>query len=128
MRSLFDVLFTSIFSVVVLSTGSARAADVRAGERIFQKCASCHSLTSDSNGFGPSLKGVIGRPAGSLHGFRYSPAMVQAGAAGLTWDEAALSDFLRSPKDKVPGTSMRFWGFWFQSEIDDVVAYIKANQ
>lgn len=114
--------------VLTLHSSAVLAADVANGKRIFQKCGSCHSLATDSNGFGPTLRGVLGRQAGSLPQYQFSSAMKAAGSAGLVWDEAALAEFLASPKTKVPGTSMRFWGFWFQSEIDDVVAYIKANQ
>lgn len=105
----------------------ASAADAQKGRRTFQQCVSCHAVESDSNGFGPHLKGVVGRRAGSVSGYAYSQAMQDAGAAGLIWDEAALSAFLASPAKKVPGTKMRFYGFWFQSQIDDVIAYLKAN-
>jgi cytochrome c len=105
----------------------ASAADAQKGRRTFQQCASCHAVESDSNGFGPHLKGVVGRRAGSVPGYTYSEAMKEAGAAGLVWDEAALSAFLASPAKKLPGTKMRFYGFWFQSQIDDVIAYLKAN-
>ena len=46
---------------------------------------------------------MIGRKAGSLAGFRYSPAMAQA---GLTWDEKTLDQFLTSSTVAVPGTAM----------------------
>lgn len=121
-------MLLTILGFLAIGGGFVCAADLQKGQRIFQKCASCHALATDSNGFGPSLKGVVGRAAGTSPGYRYSSAMLAARDAGLVWDEAALSEFLRSPSDKVPGTSMRFWGFWFQSEVDDVLAYIKANQ
>lgn len=84
-------------------------------------------VDNEANRFGPTLKGVVGRRAGSVPDFKYSQAMKDAGAAGLVWDDAALAAFLSSPKRKVPGTSMRFFGLWTQSEIDDVIAYLKAN-
>ncbi|MGF9695276.1 cytochrome c family protein [Rhizobium sp. 0TCS1.26] len=104
------------------------AADPEAGRRTFQSsCASCHAVASASNGFGPHLKGVLGRPAASLPDYAYSPAMADAGEKGLVWDEPALSEFLSSPSSKVPGTKMRFFGFWTQSSIDDVIAYLRNN-
>lgn len=33
------------------------------------QCASGHTTTAGSQGFGPSLAGVVGRPAGSVAGF-----------------------------------------------------------
>ncbi len=110
----------------MLLTPQAQAADLAHGKRVFQSCSSCHAVDSDANRFGPTLKGVVGRTAGSVPTFRYSQAMKDAGANGLIWDEAALSEFLYSPKRKVPGTAMRFWGLWTQSEIDDVIAYLKS--
>lgn len=112
----------------LLATGtSTLAADAAKGKQTFQQCAGCHAINNDSNGFGPSLKGVVGRQAGSFPGYSYSAAMKKAGQEGLAWDEKALSEFLSSPKKKVPGTSMRFFGFWFQSQIDDVIAFLKSN-
>ena len=106
---------------------AALAADPAHGRQVFQNCSSCHVVDSESARFGPSLKGVVGRKAAAVEGFNYSQAMKAASAAGLVWDEASLAQFLSSPKKKVPGTSMRFWGLWTQSEIDDVIAFLKAN-
>lgn len=110
-----------------LAPGASHAADAEAGRKSFQKCASCHVVGSDANGFGPHLKGVFGRRAGSVAGYNYSAALRDAGSAGLVWDEASLSAFLSSPKAVVPGNKMSFFGFWFQSDIDDMIAYLKAN-
>lgn len=111
------------FSVISHSS-LALGADAEHGKRIFKKCATCHVIDQDTNLFGPTLKGVVGRRAGSVPDYNYSAAMKAAGEAGLVWDEKALSEFLSSPQKKVPGTSMRFWGFWFQSDIDDLIAYL----
>jgi cytochrome c len=117
----------ALFLMAAAADGADGTPDIAHGKRVFRTCISCHAADSDVNRFGPSLKGVVGRAAGSLPDYKYSQAMRDAGAAGLVWDQAALSEFLSSPKDKVPGTSMRFWGLWTQSEIDDVIAYLKAN-
>jgi len=82
----------------------ARAADAVAGKTAFEtQCAACHTTVVGKNGFGPSLAQVIGRKAGSLAGFTYSPAMAQA---PLTWDEKTLDHFLTSSTVAVPGTAM----------------------
>ncbi|MBB3962753.1 c-type cytochrome [Rhizobium metallidurans] len=116
----------SITSLLVM-TSTVSAQDLENGRRAFRSCASCHSVDSERSGFGPYLKGVVGRPAGSLAGYRYSEAMKAAGAGGLVWDEAALAEFLSSPKKKVPGTKMSFGGLWTTSEIDDLIGYLRAN-
>jgi alcohol dehydrogenase (cytochrome c) len=98
-------------AAIVLAVGSfvlpgqARAAgDPAAGKTAFEtQCAACHTTTVGKNGFGPSLAQVIGRRAGGLAGFTYSPAMAQA---GLMWDEKTLDHFLVSSTVAIPGTAM----------------------
>jgi cytochrome c len=65
------------------------------------RCAMCH--IAGGGGQGPSLKGVVGRPAGSLAGFAYTPALK---GSGLTWTPANLDRFLTNPGALVPGTAM----------------------
>jgi cytochrome c len=75
-----------------------------AGAQAFMACRACHTLDKGGrNGVGPNLYGLIGRPAASVPGFNYSPALK---ASKLTWDEATLSDYLAAPSKKVPGTRM----------------------
>jgi alcohol dehydrogenase (cytochrome c) len=99
------VLATLVLAAAFLFLGQARAAgDAAAGKTVFaNQCASCHTTEVGKNGFGPSLAAILGRKAGGLAGFTYSPAMAQA---GLTWDEKTLDEFLTSSTTRVPGTSM----------------------
>lgn len=118
--------------VLILAAGfaipqAAGAQDAEHGRQVYRVCLPCHVPDAETNKLGPHLKDVFGRAAGSVDGFHYSQAMRDAGTAGLIWDEKNLSEFLSSPGRKVPGTSMRFWGFWSQSQIDDVIAYLKTN-
>lgn len=113
--------------VALAFSSTAQAADAGNGKRVYQKCVACHVADRESNRFGPHLKGVVGRPAAQVPDYKYSQAMKDAAAGGLVWDDAALSAFLSSPKKKVPGTSMRFFGLWTQAEIDDVIAYLKTT-
>ena len=85
--------------------GQARAAgEAAAGKTVFaNQCSSCHTVEVGKNGFGPSLAAVIGRKAGTLPGFTYSPAMAQA---SLVWNDKNLDEFLAASTQKVPGTSM----------------------
>lgn len=106
------------------ATSAFADGDVAAGEKVFRKCKACHSLEKGKNKVGPSLHGVIGRKAGTLEGYHYSSAMKDS---GLTWDEATLAKYLHKPKAMVPKTKMSFPGLRKDSEIQDVIAYIKAN-
>jgi cytochrome c len=118
------VLLTTVLPAI---SAPARAEDIAHGKRVFETCASCHVPDAETNKYGPYLKGVVGRTAGTVPNFRYSKAMSDAGAAGLVWNDETLAEFLYSPKKKVPGTSMRFWGLWSEAEIRDVIAYLKTS-
>ncbi len=104
----------------VLAAGTVRAQDIEAGKTIFAQCVACHS-TDGSNGAGPSLKGVVGRKAGSFEGFRYSRAMKNA---GTTWDAASLRAFVADAQKAMPGNVMPYPGIADAKQVDDVVAYI----
>ena len=109
-------------TVLVLATlsSAAAAADAEHGKVVFQTCVACHSDKPDA--IGPSLRGVYGRKAGSLPGFRYSNAMLRA---GFVWDETNLHDYLTDPQAKVKGNRMPFGGLNNRADIDDVIAYLK---
>jgi cytochrome c len=120
--------FTAVFAAltfVPLVAGQATAQDAAAGEKVFAKCKACHVADADTNKIGPTLKGVIGRTAGTHQGFKYSKAMTDAGAGGLVWDDANLTTYLHDPKAMVKGTKMAFVGLKKDDEIANVIAYLK---
>ena len=121
MRSIALVLLP--LATVVASP--AYSQDAAAGEKVFAKCKACHVADTDQNRVGPSLKGVIGRTAGTHEGFRYSPAMVEAGEGGLVWDEENLAKFLHKPKEVVAKTKMAFPGLNKDEDVANVIAYLK---
>lgn len=96
----------------------ALAADPAAGEKVFKACLACHTEKPDA--MGPSLKGIVGRKAGTLESFRFSTAMKRA---GVVWDAANLKAYVIDPQGKVPGNRMPFSGL-AASEADDLVAYL----
>jgi cytochrome c len=117
----------SLYAIGVLlpMAGHALSQDTAAGEKVFAKCKACHVADTDQNKVGPSLKGVIGRPAGSHEGFKYSAAMNEAGKSGMVWDEATLKTYLHDPKGVVKGTKMAFVGLKADKDVADVIAYLK---
>lgn len=93
--------------VLGLSSLSAYAGDIEAGASAFQsQCQNCHNVT-DAEGevlagrpnvrTGPNLYGVIGRQAGTYDGFRFGASIVEAGEAGLVWDETEMVSYLLDP-------------------------------
>jgi len=97
--------------------------DVVAGRQVFRKCQVCHSLEPGKTLIGPSLAGVIGRKAGSLPGYDYSPAMRQA---NIVWDAKNLDAYVTDPQKIVPGNKMPFPGLKTQQDRIDVVGYLAA--
>ena len=65
--------------LVLATAASVSAADAERGRRIYEQCSACHVLDEDRNVFGPHLKGIIGRRAGSIPDYAYSDAMRAAG-------------------------------------------------
>ena len=106
--------------------GPALAGDIDAGAKVFKKCKACHWADKEKNKTGPHLVGVIGRTAGSLDSFKkYSKPMKQS---GIVWDEATLTEYLRAPKKYIKGTKMAFAGLKKDADIENVIAYLKAQQ
>lgn len=111
-----------LIAALMLLPLPAVAQDSAAGEIVFKKCAACHAIGEGAkNRVGPELNGLIGRPAGTINGFKYSPAML---SSGLVWDAATLANYLKSPKDLVPKTKMAFAGLKADEDIANIIAYI----
>jgi cytochrome c len=101
----------------------AMAADPAAGEKAYAVCKACHRVGEGAkNTVGPSLNGIVGRQAATVEGFNYSDALKNS---GLTWDEAALAEYFKNPKAKVPGTKMAFAGVKDDTKIADIIAYLQ---
>ena len=115
-----------LLALVLAACGREQPVDqVEAGRKVFARCANCHQVGPGArNLFGPELNGIIGRRAGGLPGYAYSPALKQA---GFTWDEAKLAAFVRDPEQVVPGNAMRFWGLSDERQVADLLAYLRSH-
>ena len=102
-----------------------KTADVAAGQAVFAKCQSCHSLTA--NGTGPDLMGVVGRKPASEAGFAYSDAMKAFGAKQPIWDYEHIYEFIKSPQAYINGTKMTFVGLKQQQDRINVIAYLHTQ-
>jgi cytochrome c len=71
-----------------------------------QQCGTCHTTSrAEPVRQGPPLDDVIGRRAGTVDGFHYSPAFAKA---DFTWDEARLDTWLANPQELIPGAVMAY--------------------
>ena len=69
-----------------------------------QQCATCDTTNlSDPARQGPSLFGIVGRPAGKVDGFHYSAGFAKA---DFTWDDARLDAWLANPQAMIPDAIM----------------------
>ncbi len=119
----------TILALAPLASAKAQGAgDPAAGQRVFNQCRACHVVENNGrNGVGPNLHGVVGRRAAAIENFRYSANMRQLAEGGLTWNEENLRRYLANPKDVVPQGSMAFPGLRNETQLNDVIAYLKAQ-
>lgn len=102
------------------------ASDPANGEKVFQKCAACHTATKGgANGVGPNLWNVVGEGIGQgAGGFAFSDALKSKGG---TWDFASLDHWLTSPRKFAEGTKMTFAGLSNGKDRADVIAYLNKQ-
>ena len=115
-----------ILPAIVLATAGPVMAkgDPAKGKQVFAQCAVCHKIDkAGGNGIGPNLFGVVGRPAGSVPGFAYSPALTKL---KIPWTVHKLDGFLTHPVSAVPGTRMPFAGIKDPASRQNLIAYLIA--
>jgi cytochrome c len=119
----------ALFVLAGLGAGHGRAAgDAAKGESAFvRQCAICHTVEQGGpNRFGPNLFGILHRKAGTVAGFNYSRAF--KAAASWDWNEDLVAGWIGAPGVMVPGTAMGVFQGVAQSDRDDIVAYLAAQQ
>ena len=101
----------------------AVAGDIAAGEKLFKKCTSCHSIGETAkNLVGPAQNGLKGRKAGTVPGYNYSDANKNS---GIIWDEATFKEYIKDPKAKIPGTKMTFPGIKDEKDAEDLWSFLE---
>jgi len=117
-------------AALIVAAGAAQAGDLAAGEKIFNKCRVCHQIGEGAkNNVGPELNGVVGRPWGSVEGFKYSSGregtlMAIQEAEPHVWDPATLHTYLHNPKDVVPKSKMAFPGLKDDADLENIIYYL----
>lgn len=102
------------------------SADVAAGEKVFGKCAACHTITQGgANGIGPNLYGTMGEVlATGKGGFAFSDALKKVGGS---WTFDQMDKWLKSPRDFAAGTKMTFAGLGNPVDRANLIAYLNAQ-
>ena len=99
--------------------------DVASGEKIFKKCAACHSIAKGGgNKIGPALYNVVGRKVGAVSDYKYSKAL-----AGYekSWTFEELNGYLIKPAKWIKGTKMACAGLRKEKDRASVIKYLNQN-
>jgi cytochrome c len=122
-----EILVYCMIGLTMQSTATEAGGNLVEGEKVFQRCFSCHSIAeADPNKKGPPLRGIMGRPVASVAGYSYSAPMVTLGSTGAVWNEVTLDQFLKYPSEFVKGTSMTAPPVRRESERVDLIAFLST--
>ena len=111
-----------------LSVPALAQGDPAAGEKVYNRCKSCHAVGEGAkNRAGPQLNGIVGAKIASVDDFtRYSKAFTDKKAEGFVWTEQAIADFLEKPRSYIPRSRMTFVGLRKEDDRINVIAYLKT--
>ena len=99
--------------------------DITTGEKVFKKCAACHSIVKGGkNNIGPALYNVVGRQVGAVSNYKYSKALSEH---GKNWSFEELNGYLIKPAKWIKGTKMAFAGLRKEKDRASVILYLNEN-
>jgi cytochrome c len=119
--------FIAVLSLLGVTPAFAAGDAARGRQKFKSTCETCHLAVRDATRndeltkIAPNLFGVVGRPAGTKTGFRYSAAMK---SSGITWTEEVLRAYIKEPQKMIPNVRMSFQGLSNPQDVDDVVTYL----
>ena len=96
--------------------------DIETGEKVFKKCAACHSIVKGGkNKIGPALYNVVGRKVGGVNDYKYSKALA---TYDKNWTFEELNGFLIKPAKHIKGTKMAYAGLRKEKDRASVILYL----
>jgi len=99
--------------------------DIASGEKIFKKCAACHSINKGGrNKIGPALYNVVGRAVGGVNDYKYSKTLA---SYDKEWTFEELNGFLTKPSSYLKGTKMSYAGLRKEKDRASVIKYLNQN-
>ncbi len=103
----------AVILVAITATQSLASGDPAKGEKLFNRCTSCHAIIRNNEVLvkggitGPNLYDVVGRVAGTENDYRYggprlpvgmfTDDMIRAGDQGLVWTTENIAAYSRDP-------------------------------
>ena len=120
-----SITTTEVVEKVVDIAALMALGDVASGEKIFKKCAACHSINKGGkHKIGPALYNVVGRKVGGVEDYKYSKALI---AYEKEWTFEELNGFLIKPAKHIKGTKMAYAGLRKEEDRASVIKYLNAN-
>ena len=120
-----SITTTEVVEKVVDIAALMALGDVASGEKIFKKCAACHSINKGGkHKIGPALYNVVGRKVGGVEDYKYSKALI---AYEKEWTFEELNGFLIKPAKHIKGTKMAYAGLRKEADRASVIKYLNAN-
>jgi cytochrome c len=99
--------------------------DIALGEKVFKKCAACHSIVKGGkNNIGPALYNVVGRKTGAVTDYKYSKALA---SFEKEWTFEELNGYLTKPAKWIKGTKMAFAGLRKEKDRASVIKYLNQS-
>jgi len=99
--------------------------DIVSGEKIFKKCAACHSINKGgANKIGPALYNVVGRKVGSVSDYKYSKTLA---SYEKEWTFEELNGFLQKPSSYLKGTKMSYAGLRKEKDRASIIKYLNQS-
>ncbi len=131
--------YATLTAIAVAAAPALAEGDAAAGEKEFKKCKACHMIQAPDGTdivkggkTGPNLYDVVGRPAGSEEGFKYSDALIELKDSGEVWTEEDLIAYMTDPNtfvqektgDEKAKTKMTFK---LKKNQADIAAFLKSH-
>ena len=99
--------------------------DIALGEKVFKKCAACHSIVKGGkNNIGPALYNVVGRKTGAVTDYKYSKALA---SFEKEWTFEELNGYLIKPSKWIKGTKMAFAGLRKEKDRASIIKYLNQS-
>ena len=100
-------------------------ADLTHGEKVFKKCAACHSIKQGGgNKIGPKLWNVMFRSVGAVEDYKYSKSLI---SYNKEWNWEEMNGFLIKPSKWIKGNKMGFAGLKDEKDRASVMLYLNQN-
>jgi len=120
--ALRHALAAATLALCATAAAAQAGADAVRGRQLYEsRCIACHSI--DASRVGPAHRGVVGRKAGSVADYDYSPAVK---ASVVIWNAQTLDRWLADPQKAIPGQKMNYTVPEAQDRAD-IIAWLAQN-